>query len=94
MSKGEGKNNHKGTEAGFRDITKRGFILDAQILALPVPANTNDENVKNDDGSFSFGAALLAPPNSTGVGGFSFVSSTSSTINDGTGSVSGDKGAE
>ena len=81
-------------EAGSRDITKRGFVFVAPPPALPVLANTKGKNNKKYDGGLSFGTALLVPPNSRGVDGFSFGSSSSSVIHGGTRSVSGDKVAE
>ena len=67
MSKVEGNNAHKGTEvwSGYR--TKRGFMFDSTLPALPVPTKTNRKNNKKYDGSFSYGAALLLPPKSGGV---------------------------
>ena len=59
---------------------------------MPVRTKTNGKNNKKDDSGFSFGAALLETPKSEGVGGFSFVFSSSSTINGGTESVSAYKG--
>ena len=46
-------------------------MFDAPSPAFPVLAKTNVENDKNDDGVFYFGAALLTPPKSGGVGRFS-----------------------
>ena len=67
-------------------------MFDAPPQALLVSTKTNGKNNKKDDSIFSFGAALLAPPKSGGVGGFYF--SSSYAINRGTISISGDKGAE
>ena len=58
---------------------------------FPVPANTNGKNDKKDNGGFSFGATLFAPPKSGGVYGFIFQFSSSSDINSGVSSVSGNK---
>ena len=90
-SKGEINNAHKGTDTRSGDRTNIGIAFDAPQLALPVPTNTNGGNNKKDDGSFSFGAALLAPPKSGGVREFYFGLSSSSAINGDTGSVSWDK---
>ena len=51
------------------------------------------EKQKKDDGGFYFCASLLVPPKYGGNGGFSFGFYSSSSIKDGTGSVSGENGA-
>ena len=78
---------HKGMEARSKDKTNIGVVFEAPLQALPVHKNTNSENYKYDDDSFSFVTALLAPPKSRGVGRFPFGLSYSSAINGVTGSV-------
>ena len=90
----EGKNFHKGTETGSGDRNKRWFVFDALSPALPVPTNTNSKNNKKDDAGFSFGAALLAPPNYWGVGGFYLGLYSSSIIHRSTGSIYREKVTE